>query len=146
MMEISGIEGLGLGCQHPFLDLDADPTQPGDALASHPVIRIDRTHDDPGYARHGQRIDAGGSPTDEIAGLEGHNHGSSPRAGSGCGQGNDLGVRISGTHVRTLADHLSVPIQHDCPDLRIWVSAVGGRQFERPAHERGVVLTTQAFT
>jgi hypothetical protein len=53
---------------------------------------------------------------------------------------------MSGADVRTLANHLSGPVQDDCPDPGIGVGTVGYRQFERPAHEGGVVLTTQAVT
>jgi hypothetical protein len=53
---------------------------------------------------------------------------------------------MSGADVGTNANHVSGPIQNDCPDPGIGVRAVGYRQFERPAHEGGVVLTTQAVT
>ena len=50
------------------------------------------------------------------------------------------------TWMGTFADHFPVHIKNDGPDSGIGMGAMGRREFKRPAHVGGVVLTTQANT
>ena len=64
----------------------------------------------------------------------------------GRGESYDFGMGMAGTWMGTLADHFSVRIKNDGPDSGIGVGAMRRREFKRPAHVGGVVLTTQANT
>jgi hypothetical protein len=79
-------------------------------------------------------------------GLERHYHGPAARGRAGGDKSRDFGMGMAGTWVGTLPDHLSVRIKNDGPDSGIGMGAMRCREFKRPAHVGGVVLTTQANT
>ena len=93
-----------------------------------------------------ESVNAGRSPSEEGAGFERDDHGSSPGGRAGRSQRRRLGVRMPGPGVGSFADHLAVSIEHDGPDSGIGMGAMCRGQFERPAHVGAVVSTTQRAT
>jgi len=145
-VEIGRVQSLGLLGENTLIDLDPMASQPGDTLPGDPGIGVDRTHNHPCHPGRDEGIDTGWGSTVEGTRFKGDYHRPPPGCGSGCDQSRSFGMGVAWAQMCAFADHFADRVQDECSDSGIGVGTTCPRQFDRPAHVGGVVLTTQSGT